>query len=601
MLKRGISAIVAVILILLITVSGVTIIWNVVVPLVREEVSFEENLVDLSIETVAGYTVWDSSTQTMSVQVKRGSDEVGLAGLQFIFSRGSNSVIKEIFGDLPGLNQMKLYNFNLTVLGGEPDSISIAPIFENRNVGSISSKLDNFPKGNVDITNLIDVADGLDEDGDGYNSEEDCDDKNALINPGAAELCDGLNNDCDNFVDEVCSCSDVRANEYCSSFSTTLDQDDGTLCSDAGCGFELISYCGRADINRDGVVNEYDENERFVNDGRNDCVELNNWCNNADIDKDGRVGPADYNQIILNWERTGCDLPEGTDVNCYFDSICSANSKSVCENLGGCSWIPNLIECETPLIHAVWSDTGDILADGVFDKIGPIQGFSWDASDYLDVTNLAGNYVLKAIPGKDSTCTDIQRHCFEKIVSKNLNSLQTWGGTIYVNFKDVIFSDPSVKTCGPEMNKACSDDLPFVGGYNSASTTMRDFAIAAYRWKRFGKGKSYIYFKAYEHNVASNLVEFSQAIEVPDASYTVIADPWPDRFMRIDWFLTPQYNLYARVDEGDWTKITVIGKTFTDFKRFDVGWVSSYDGGGVYIKEIKLYDESCVPRWFLEN
>ncbi|MFT4975149.1 MAG: hypothetical protein ACI8S6_001036, partial [Myxococcota bacterium] len=42
----------------------------------------------------------------------------------------------------------------------------------------------------------------VDADGDGYDSSEDCDDNNSLINPGAAELCDGADNDCDGTVDE---------------------------------------------------------------------------------------------------------------------------------------------------------------------------------------------------------------------------------------------------------------------------------------------------------------------------------------------------------------------------------------------------------------
>ena len=41
-----------------------------------------------------------------------------------------------------------------------------------------------------------------DADGDGYNAEEDCNDNQAAVNPGAEELCDGLDNNCDGTVDE---------------------------------------------------------------------------------------------------------------------------------------------------------------------------------------------------------------------------------------------------------------------------------------------------------------------------------------------------------------------------------------------------------------
>jgi hypothetical protein len=44
--------------------------------------------------------------------------------------------------------------------------------------------------------------DVVDADGDGYGTDEDCDDGDAAVHPGAEELCDGLDNDCDDEVDE---------------------------------------------------------------------------------------------------------------------------------------------------------------------------------------------------------------------------------------------------------------------------------------------------------------------------------------------------------------------------------------------------------------
>ncbi len=41
-----------------------------------------------------------------------------------------------------------------------------------------------------------------DEDGDGYDAEEDCDDNSSAVHPDAAEVCDGIDNNCDGIVDE---------------------------------------------------------------------------------------------------------------------------------------------------------------------------------------------------------------------------------------------------------------------------------------------------------------------------------------------------------------------------------------------------------------
>jgi hypothetical protein len=75
-----------------------------------------------------------------------------------------------------------------------------------------------------------------DNDGDGVSRDNDCDDYDPEIHPGAVEVCDGVDNDCNGTVDDGYPC---LGNGYCSGDGRCVE-----CLSDANCGSS--QYCSAA-------------------------------------------------------------------------------------------------------------------------------------------------------------------------------------------------------------------------------------------------------------------------------------------------------------------------------------------------------------------
>ena len=58
------------------------------------------------------------------------------------------------------------------------------------------------PKADGSASGVNGDVDNTDQDGDGFPASEDCDDELVAVNPSAAEICDGIDNNCDGRVDE---------------------------------------------------------------------------------------------------------------------------------------------------------------------------------------------------------------------------------------------------------------------------------------------------------------------------------------------------------------------------------------------------------------
>ncbi|MEC7984751.1 MAG: MopE-related protein [Myxococcota bacterium] len=116
-----------------------------------------------------------------------------------------------------------------------------------------------------DSVDLEDKTIPIDTDGDGFSVEEDCNDNDASTFPGATEICDGIDNNCDSEIDE-----NTRSTFYADSDGdgfgneaitiSACDASDGFVANGNDCddGMENV-YPGSTEI-CDGIDNNCDGN-----------------------------------------------------------------------------------------------------------------------------------------------------------------------------------------------------------------------------------------------------------------------------------------------------------------------------------------------------
>jgi len=112
-----------------------------------------------------------------------------------------------------------------------------------------------------------------DADGDGYYDYEDCDDQEAAAHPGADEYCDGIDNNCNDVVDEqaldaLLWYEDADGDGYGAFDSTQaacekpegyVDNGDDCLDADAGIHPEADEICDELDNDCDGLIDDGDD------------------------------------------------------------------------------------------------------------------------------------------------------------------------------------------------------------------------------------------------------------------------------------------------------------------------------------------------------
>ena len=143
--KKGISAIVATVLIILITVAAVTIVWVAIIPMVGDQLESGTICLDAVTQLQLadeGYNCVGANGDNVSFQIKRGSKSFDLIDVQILISvAGSTESFNlvdatTLYPDpmtvdkLPNANEKRdfILDTSSVVDGADIDGITIAPI-----------------------------------------------------------------------------------------------------------------------------------------------------------------------------------------------------------------------------------------------------------------------------------------------------------------------------------------------------------------------------------------------------------------------------------------------------------------------------------------
>ncbi|MGC9309303.1 MAG: LamG-like jellyroll fold domain-containing protein [Candidatus Nanoarchaeia archaeon] len=339
MYKRGISAIIATVLILLIMIVAITLIWVAILPMIRNSSGFERDA-DLTINIQKGYTFYDMDKNFAFVHIRRGQDDSDLEKLRIIFHIEGKTTTLET-NTAPDVNEALATSFNFTYfkISGVPERVGVAPVYKGGRIGDVVHEVDMPVKEGMLTEQEWEESDEqsrqynpagkitywYDKDGDRYGNgsylfkesspgggwyERD----ELIANTDCDDDVDKCGDDCNPGKEVETSCSDGYDND-CDGYVDCADMD----CFTSECG--LISYWQFDEASWDGTAGE-------VNDatGRNNgtAMEGLNTTSNGYINRAGYFDGVGYISLgngaaIHDWDyftlATWVKLEQGVELD----------------------------------------------------------------------------------------------------------------------------------------------------------------------------------------------------------------------------------------------------------------------------------------------
>ena len=241
-----------------------------------------------------------------------------------------------------------------------------------------------------------------DADGDGYYTTSDCDDDDGSVYPGATELCDGVDNDCDGTTD--IGVSDGSAYYPDDDGDGFGDPDDGNTFCDQPSGYvadDTDCNDSNSNINPDATeVCDGDDNDCDGMADGDDAADVTTWY--LDYDSD------DYGGIT--YTEVACDQPGGYVENAEDcddgDSAINPDATEVCDGSDNdCDGTTDNDDASDALTWYIDFD-GDGYGATTFTTIACDE-----PSGYTDNTDDCDDTDSTSYPGADELCDGADNNC----------------------------------------------------------------------------------------------------------------------------------------------------------------------------------------------